>query len=69
MPPACARTAILESHYGVPMAGAVLNTINTRLDADTVAFILEHAETKVLLTDREFSPLVGKALRARPWVK
>ena len=56
--------AILESHYGVPMAGAVLNTINTRLDADTIAFILEHAETKVLLTDREFSPMVGKALAA-----
>jgi fatty-acyl-CoA synthase len=44
------------------MAGAVLNAINTRLDAKTVAFILEHAEAKVLLTDREFSPVVSEAL-------
>ena len=54
--------AILEAHYGVPMAGAVLNPINTRLDPDTVAFILEHGEAKVLLTDRELSPTVAKAL-------
>jgi len=54
--------AILEAHYGVPMAGAVLNTINTRLDAETVAFILGHAESKMLLTDREQSDTVRKAL-------
>ena len=54
--------AILEAHYGVPMAGAILNPINTRLDADTVAFILEHGEAKVLLTDRELSATVAKAL-------
>ena len=54
--------AILEAHCGVPMAGAILNPINTRLDPDTVAFILEHSEAKILLTDRELSPTVEKAL-------
>jgi fatty-acyl-CoA synthase len=54
--------AMLECHYGVPMAGAVLNTINTRLDAAVVAFQLDHAEAKVLLVDREFSKLVQEAL-------
>ena len=48
--------AMLECHYGVPMAGAVLNTINTRLDAAVNAFTLDHAEAKVLIVDREFSP-------------
>ena len=46
--------AMLECHYGVPMAGAVLNTLNTRLDAKVIAFSLEHSEAKVLITDREF---------------
>jgi len=54
--------AMLEAHYGVPMAGAVLNTLNYRLDAGAIRFILGHAETKVLITDREFSPTVKKAL-------
>jgi len=54
--------AIFEAHFGVPMTGAVLNTINTRLDAETVAFILDHGEAKVLLTDRELSPTVKDAL-------
>jgi fatty-acyl-CoA synthase len=54
--------AMLEAHYGVPMAGAVLNTINTRLDADTVAYILSHGEAKVLITDRVFASVVGPAL-------
>jgi fatty-acyl-CoA synthase len=54
--------AMYEAHFGVPMAGAVLNTINTRLDADTIAFILQHGEARVLLTDREFSATVKKAL-------
>ena len=54
--------AILEAHFGVPMTGAVLNTINIRLDAETVAFILAHGEASVLLTDREFSPVVADAL-------
>src|SRR5471030_1521131 len=63
--------AMLEAHYGVPMAGAVLNTINTRLDAAIVAFGLDHAETKVLITDREFSKVVKEALagaKAQPFV-
>jgi fatty-acyl-CoA synthase len=55
--------AMLEAHYGVPMLGAVLNTINTRLDADTVAYILEHGEAKVLITDRVFAGVVGPALK------
>jgi len=54
--------AMLECHYGVPMAAAVLNTINTRLDAATVAFQLDHAEGKVLIADREFSKLAKEAL-------
>jgi len=56
--------AMLEAHYGVPMTGAVLNTINTRLDADTVAYILEHAEAKVFITDRVFAAVAGPALKA-----
>ena len=55
-------TAIYEASFGVPMAGAVLNTINTRLDAKTIAFILEHAETKVLITDTELAQTVKPAL-------
>jgi fatty-acyl-CoA synthase len=54
--------AMLECHYGVPMTPAVLNTINTRLDAATVAFQLDHAESKVLIVDREFSKLAKEAL-------
>jgi fatty-acyl-CoA synthase len=53
---------MLEMHYGVPMAGAVLNTLNTRLDAAALAFMLEHGETKVLVTDREFAPVIKQAL-------
>ena len=54
--------ALYEAHFGVPMSGAVLNTINVRLDAETIAFILDHAESKVLLTDREFSDVIDSAL-------
>jgi len=54
--------AMLEAHYGVPMAGAVLNALNYRLDARSIAFMLEHGGTKVLLTDREFSDTIGQAL-------
>jgi fatty-acyl-CoA synthase len=53
---------LFEAHFGVPMAGAVLNALNTRLDAATIAFILDHAEAKVLITDREFAPVVEPAL-------
>jgi 3-(methylthio)propionyl---CoA ligase len=51
-----------ECHFGVPMCGAVLNTLNTRLDADAIAFMLAHGEAKVLLTDKEFSPTIEAAL-------
>ena len=54
--------AMLEAHYGVPMTGAVLNALNYRLDADGIAFILRHARTRVLITDREFSETVAAAL-------
>ncbi|MFO1019119.1 MAG: AMP-binding protein [Planctomycetales bacterium] len=54
---------MLEAHFGVPMCGAVLNTLNVRLDPATIAFSLEHAETKVLITDREFSPTIREALK------
>ena len=54
---------ILEAHFAVPMIGAVLNALNTRLDAAAIAFMLEHGEAKVLITDREFSGVVGKALQ------
>ncbi len=53
---------MLECHYGVPMTGAVLNTINTRLDAPIIAFQLDHGEAKVLIADREFSKLAQEAL-------
>ena len=53
---------ILEAHYGIPMAGAVLNALNIRLDAATLAFILEHGEAKVLITDTEFAPVMRDAL-------
>ncbi len=54
--------AMLDAHYAVPMTGAVLHCINTRLDAGIVAFQLDHAETKLLITDREFSDLTKAAL-------
>jgi fatty-acyl-CoA synthase len=63
--------AIYDAHFGVPMAGAVLNTINTRLDAATIAFILDHGESKAVITDTAFSPVMKEALalcKARPIV-
>lgn len=56
--------AMLEAHYGVPMCGAVLNSLNTRLDAAILAFTLDHAETKVLIVDREYSRVMKDALAA-----
>ncbi|MEO0359644.1 MAG: acyl-CoA synthetase [Pseudomonadota bacterium] len=56
--------AMLEAHYGVPMAGAVLNAINTRLDAAGIAFILDHGEAKALIVDSELAPLAKEALAA-----
>jgi fatty-acyl-CoA synthase len=52
-----------EAHFGVPMAGAVLNTLNIRLDAATIAFTLQHGEAKVLITDSEFAPVIEQALQ------
>ena len=54
--------AMFEAHFAVPMTGAVLNTLNTRLDAEAIAFMLQHGQAKVLLTDREFAGVVEKAL-------
>jgi fatty-acyl-CoA synthase len=54
--------AMLEAHYGIPMSGAVLNALNYRLDAETIAFILKHAETKVLITDREYADVMKDAV-------
>jgi fatty-acyl-CoA synthase len=54
--------AMFEAHFGVPMSGAVLNALNTRLDARTVAFMLDHSEARVLLTDCEFADTVEQAL-------
>src|SRR5687767_14531411 len=51
-----------EAHFGVPMCGAVLNALNTRLDAAMIAFILDHSETKVLMADREYHGVVMEAL-------
>jgi fatty-acyl-CoA synthase len=55
--------AMFEAHYGVPMTGAVLNTLNTRLDAEAIAFMLTHGEARVLITDREYSATIAIALR------
>ena len=62
---------MVEMHFGVPMAGAVLNTLNTRLDAEALAFMLEHGRARVLVTDTEFSPVIARVLaltRAKPLV-
>jgi fatty-acyl-CoA synthase len=63
--------ATLECHYGVPMTQGVLNTLNTRLDAAIIAFSLDHAEAKVVITDREYSKVMKEALalaRVKPLV-
>ena len=63
--------AMFELHFGPAMIGAVLNTLNTRLDAEALAFMLDHGEAKILFTDREFSPVIAKALalvKAKPRV-
>jgi fatty-acyl-CoA synthase len=63
--------AMVEVHYGVPMAGAVLNTLNTRLDGAILGFTLDHAESKVLIVDREYSKVMKEALagaKAKPLI-
>ena len=54
---------MVEAHFGVPMSGGVLNTLNTRLDAEAIAFMLKHGEAEVLITDTEFAPVVAAALK------
>ena len=56
---------MVEAHFGIPMAGAVLNTLNTRLDPEAIAFMLDHGEAKALIVDPEFSTVVAKALPLR----
>ena len=55
--------AMVEAHFGIPMCGAVLNTLNTRLDAEAIGFMLEHGEAQLLITDKEFSGTIKGALR------
>jgi fatty-acyl-CoA synthase len=57
---------MLEAHFGVPMTGAVLNALNFRLDARTIGFMLEHSETKLLITDTEFADTIEEALDFLP---
>ncbi|WP_143757006.1 AMP-binding protein, partial [Caballeronia glebae] len=57
---------MVEAHFGVPMTGAVLNTLNTRLDAATLAFMLAHGEAKAVLVDREFADVMRRALKDVP---
>jgi len=61
--------AMVEAHFGVPMAGAVLNTINTRLDISSVLFMLRHGEAKVLIVDTEYADLAHRAAREVPGLK
>ncbi len=56
---------MVEAHFGIPMAGAVLNALNTRLDAETIAFMLDHGEARVVIVDPEFAPVMQKALGLR----
>ena len=56
---------MVEAHFGVPMAGAVLNSLNTRLDPETIAFMLDHGEAKAVIVDPEFAPVMAKALALR----
>tara|TARA_B100000029_G_scaffold360043_1_gene352938 strand:- start:30 stop:1661 length:1632 start_codon:yes stop_codon:yes gene_type:complete len=54
---------LFEAHYSIPMTGGVINTINTRLDAETIAYILDHSDAKLLIADTQFSPTIKKALK------
>ncbi|MDA9248673.1 AMP-binding protein [Amylibacter sp.] len=56
---------MIEAHFGIPMSGAVLNTINTRLDSDTIAYILDHGEAKVFIVDGELAPQAAEAIKGR----
>src|SRR5690606_32859374 len=56
---------MVEAHFGIPMLGAVLNALNTRLDPQMVAFMLDHGEAKVVIVDAEFAPIMSRALALR----
>jgi fatty-acyl-CoA synthase len=56
---------MVEAHFGIPMAGAVLNTLNTRLDPETIAFMLDHGEAKAVIVDAEFTPVMKRAIALR----
>ncbi|MBE0507315.1 MAG: acyl-CoA synthetase [Marinospirillum sp.] len=56
-------SALFEAHFGVPMCGAVLNAVNTRLDSEAISFILQHAEAKIVFVDREFSEVASRAIK------
>ena len=60
---------MVEAHFGIPMAGAVLNCMNTRLDPQAVAYMLDHGEAKAVIVDTEFAGLMQQAiaLRQQPW--
>ena len=55
---------IFEAHYSIPMVGAVINAINTRLDPKTISYILDHSDAKVLIVDRQFHEVISKALKS-----
>ena len=57
--------SMVEAHFGIPMAGAVLNTLNTRLDAEAIAFMLDHGEARAVIVDPEFAPVLQKAIAQR----
>src|SRR3954469_23377821 len=57
--------AMVEAHFGIPMAGAVLNALNTRLDPEAVAFMLDHGEARAVLVDPEFAGVMQKAIALR----
>src|SRR5947209_3546595 len=60
---------MVEAHFGIPMAGAVLNALNTRLDAETIAFMLDHGEAKVVVVDPEFAGVMKRAISLRKSTK
>ena len=55
--------AMYEAHFAIPMAGAIINTINIRLDAKTISYIIKHSKTKLVFVDSEFLPIIRKAFK------
>ena len=58
-------SAMYEAHFGIPMAGAILNAINIRLDAKTISYIIGHSKTKIIFVDTEFLPIIREALKIK----